>query len=92
MELRTLKTVADIGQVLFVGPGDFEVIVMHSPELVMCYGVLNKATGIVESITNNYAKAKALTKAFHAEAVDGYSFGGVGGFEPPAPGQNKLNS
>jgi hypothetical protein len=98
--VRLLRTPNDVGAVLFAGYGDFEVIVYKTaaPESIICYGILNKTTGVVESITNNFAKAKVLTEEFAKEAAEGYKFAPQGfpfgllpGDEEPSSGGGRAN-
>lgn len=76
MEVRNFKKLSDVGQVLFAGFGDFDVIVVNSPgpiaDTVICYGVFNKATGIVEAYTNSYAKAKFIVRESDLDNKQGY--------------------
>lgn len=77
MELRSVRTASEIGTVLDTGQGDFEIIVSQTPapDYVMCYGVFNKATRIVEALTNSFAKAKAIVTESHLDATQGYDRG-----------------
>jgi hypothetical protein len=74
MEIRNLRIPSDIGKVLDTGTGNFEIIVAQTPapERVMCYGVFNKATGIVEALTNSFAKARYLAQESHKDDTQGF--------------------
>lgn len=86
MELRSIRTASEIGTVLDTGQGDFEIIVSQTPapDYVMCYGVFNKATRIVEALTNSFAKAKAIVAESHLDATQGYDRRGAVGSLPPS--------
>jgi hypothetical protein len=82
VEVRTPRTLADVGIVLDTGEGDFEIIVASTvaPDFIVCYGVLNKATGIIEALTHSFAKAKTVVHESHLDAAEGYDRAPAGGF------------
>lgn len=76
--MADIRTLEDEGVVL-AWIDDFAIIVTLDPNAhteslatVMCYGVLNTNTGVIEAYVSSFAKAKYLAGQFQKDLSEGY--------------------